>query len=218
MRRRYAWARRAHPKETRVRLPRLLPLLALLAAAGLTQGCAGVVVGGAATAGVAAAEERGLEGAVDDAKIRAEINHLWFQHDVEMYRKVGLTISEGRVLLTGVLPTEDARADAVRLAWQATGVREVLNELDVRPKGTGLIDDGRDVVIAQTLKSRLLFDKQVRNINYSVDVVDGVVYLMGIAQSEAELERVIAHARDISNVKRVVSHVRLKTDPRRNSG
>ncbi|MEW5729808.1 MAG: BON domain-containing protein [Pseudomonadota bacterium] len=191
---------------------------AALALAGLLSGCAGAVIGAGATAGVAAAEERGLEGAVDDTKIRAEINHYWFQHDVEMYRKVGLTISEGRVLLTGVVPTDGARADAVRLAWQAAGVREVINEIAVRPAGTDLIDDGRDVVISQTLKTRLLFDREIKNINYTVDVVDGVVYLMGIAQSEGELERVIAHARDISNVKRVVSHVRLKDDPRRHQG
>ncbi len=195
-----------------------LTLAAALGLAGALSGCAGAVVGAGATAGVAAAEERGLDGAVDDTKIRAEINHYWFQHDVEMYRKVGLTISEGRVLLTGVVPTDAGRADAVRLAWQAAGVREVINEIAVRPDGTDLIDDGRDVVISQTLRTRLLFDKEIRNINYSVDVVDGVVYLMGIAQNEGELERVIAHARDISNVKRVVSHVRLKTDPRRHQG
>ncbi|HSV28102.1 MAG TPA: BON domain-containing protein, partial [Candidatus Omnitrophota bacterium] len=128
------------------------------------------------------------------------------------------TISEGRVLLTGVLPSEASRADAVRLAWQAAGVKEVINEVAVKPAGTDVIDDGRDVVISQTLKTRLLFDKEIKNINYAIEVVDGIVYLMGIAQNETELERVIAHARDISHVKRVVSHVRLKNDPRRHQG
>ena len=55
-------------------------------AAALLSGCAGAVIGAGATTATAAAEERGLEGAVDDAKIRAEINHLWFQRDIEMYR------------------------------------------------------------------------------------------------------------------------------------
>ncbi|MGE5506270.1 MAG: BON domain-containing protein [Actinomycetota bacterium] len=197
---------------------RPLSALLMLSAAGLLSGCAATVVGAGASAGVAAAEERGLEGAVDDAKIRAEINHLWFQHDLEMYRQVGLTISEGRVLLTGIVPTDKARADAVRLAWQASGVKEVLNEIMVRPEGEAAIDQGTDIVISQKLKARLMFDKEIRNINYTIDVVDGVVYLMGIAQNENELQRVIAHARDISNVKKVVNHVRLKTDPRRISG
>lgn len=199
----------------------LPPLLAIPLIAAMTaqlSGCAGVVIGAGATAGVAAAEERGLDGALDDTKIRAEINHYWFQHDHDMHRRVGLTIREGRVLLTGIVPTEQARADAVRLAWQAAGVREVINEIGVNPEGTGLIDSGRDLVISQTMKSRLLFDKEIRNVNFAIDVVDGVIYLMGIAQDEAELERVIAHARSISNVKRVVSHVRLKSDLRHVQG
>lgn len=201
-------------------MTKLRPLvaLAILCAAGSLSGCAGALLGAGASAGVAAAEERGLDGAVDDTKIRAEINHYWFQYNAELHRKAGLTINEGRVLLTGVMPTEAMRADAVRLAWQAAGVREVINEVEVLPQGTDAIDDGRDVVISQTLKARLLFDKEIRNINYTIDVVHGVVYLMGIAQSEAELDRVIAYARDIANVKRVVSHVRLKTDPRRHQG
>lgn len=194
---------------------RLAAAALILASTALLSGCVGVAIGAGATAGVAASEDRGLEGAVDDAKIRAEINHLWFQHDVEMYRQVTLTISEGRVLLTGTVPKPEARVDAVRLAWQAAGVREVLNEIKVSTEG-GFSDYARDVAISQKMKTALLFDKEIRNINYTVDVNDSVIYLMGIAQSEAELERVIAYGRDISGVRGVVNYVRLRTDPRRN--
>lgn len=193
-----------------MRAVRLVPALLMLASAGLLSGCAGAVIGAGATAGVAAAEERGLEGALEDTKIRAAINEAWFRHDVEMFRKVTLTISEGRVLLTGVVPTDANRTDAANLVWQVAGVREVYNEMLVRPEGSALIDDGRDVWIQQELKARLLFDKQIRNINFSVDVTDGTVYLMGIAQSEAELQRVMAYAREISNVRGVITYVRLK--------
>jgi len=191
--------------------------LVVLLSAGLLSGCAGALIGAGATTAGAASEERGLDGAVDDFKIRAEINHLWFQHDAEMYRQVTLTIKEGRVLLTGTVPNPEARVDAVRLAWQAAGVREVLNEIQVHGD-TGFTDFTRDIAISQKMKTRLLFDKEIRNINYTVDVNDGVIYLMGIAQSDAELERVIAYARDISGVRGVVNHVRLKNDSRRNGG
>lgn len=190
---------------------------AILASAALLSGCAGAVIGAGATTATAAAEDRGLEGAVEDAKIRAEINHLWFQRDVEMYRQVTLTIKEGRVLLTGTVPNPEARVEAVRLAWQAAGVREVLNEIQVHGD-SGFSDYAQDVAISQKMKTRLLFDREIRNINYTVDVNDQVIYLMGIAQNDAELQRVIAYARDISGVKGVVNHVRLKNDPRRNGG
>jgi osmotically-inducible protein OsmY len=196
----------------------LLNVLIITALGGLLSGCAATVIGAGASAGVAAAEERGLDGAVDDLKIRTEINHLWFQKDVEMYRKVTLNISEGRVMLTGVVATEQARADAVRLSWQATGVKEVLNEVKVLPAGESGWDQASDLWIQNKLKARLLTDSDVKNINYIVDVTDSVVYLLGIAQHNAELDRVIAHARDVSGVKRVISHVRLKTDIRRTGG
>ena len=84
----------------------LLNVLIIAAMGGLLSGCAATVVGAGATAGVAVAEERGIDGAIDDLKIRTEINNLWFQKDVEMYRKVTLNISEGRVMLTGMVATE----------------------------------------------------------------------------------------------------------------
>jgi osmotically-inducible protein OsmY len=199
-----------------IRVRPLLSALLLAALSGAVSGCAATVIGAGATAGVAAAEERGLEGAIDDTKIRVEVNRLWFDRDVEMFRQVTLNISEGRVLLTGVVPGAQARADAVRLTWQVAGVKEVLNEIQVRAGGEAGMDQAHDLWIQQKLKARLLTDGDVKNINYIIDVTDSVVYLLGIAQNSAERDRVVAHARDVRGVKRVINHIRLKTDPRRN--
>ena len=64
-------------------------------------------------------------------------------------------------------------------------------------------------------RGKLLVDSDVLSINYSVETVNGTVYLLGIAQDEAELARVTEHARSIEDVKRVVSHVVLKDDRHR---
>ncbi len=192
----------------------------VLAAVGavLLSGCAGTVVGAGAAAGVATVEDRGLSGALSDTKIRVQINEAWFRASEEMFRKVGLTIVEGRVLLTGVVPAEQAHIDAVRLTWQVAGVKDVYDEIVVSAEGEATIDQSRDIVIAQKLKAKLLFDKNIRNVNYDVDVVDAVIYVIGIAQDQGELDRVLAYARDIANVRRVVQHVVMKDDPKRVSG
>jgi osmotically-inducible protein OsmY len=106
------------------------------------------------------------------------------------------------------------RLDAIRLAWQANGVREVINEIKVSDKG-GISAYARDSWVTAELKARLLFDKKVQSINYSVETVDGTVYLMGIAQNRDELDRVQSYARTLAYVKQVVSYVRMKGDPRR---
>ena len=73
------------------------------------------------------------------------------------------------------------------------------------------------ILMAQ-LKLKLAMDDRVTSINYSVDTVSGVVYLFGIAQDSAELDRVTYHARNMDYVLKVVNHVWLKTDPRRKTG
>ncbi|KAA5605102.1 BON domain-containing protein [Roseospira marina] len=181
--------------------------LTLLGAAGCTP--IGAVVGAGAMAGTAASEERGLGGAVDDAGIQAEINQLWLSHDLGLFRRVDMTVREGRVLLTGAVPDPETRVEAVRLAWEAEGVREVINEIEVDDTST-LVDQAADAAIATKLETRLMFDRDVRAINYSVDVVNGTVYLMGVAQDQGELNRAVAYARDMRGVRRVISYVRMK--------
>ena len=191
-----------------------LALVLLLGGSLSLSGCAELLVGAAATTGIAIAEERSVGDAVDDLTIRAALNHLFFTDDVKLYGDVSFTVIEGRVLLKGRVPTPEARVHALRIAWQAAGVREVINEIQVTDD-SGLLDFARDTWISAQLKGALLVDGDVLSINYSVETVNGTVYILGIAQDEAELARVIEHARGIEDVKRVVSHAVLKDDQRR---
>jgi len=183
-------------------------------AAGLS-GCAGMAVGAGATVAAAAAEERGVVGSASDLAIKANINAIWLKHADQIVRHVDATVTEGRVLLTGLVPTQQMRIDAVRLAWRAPGVKEVHNEIRLSNQ-EGIGTYARDSWITTQLVSRITLDSKVLSINYSVETVNGVVYLMGIAQDEAELERVRNHARQLPYVRRIVSYAMLKDDPRRN--
>ncbi|WP_299443886.1 BON domain-containing protein [uncultured Rhodospira sp.] len=186
-------------------------VLPALLAAALVAACSpvGLAVGAGATVATAASEERGLGGAVDDVAIQAEINRLWLEHDFAMYRRVDLAVREGRVLLTGAAPTPQARLDAIRLAWQADGVRAVIDEMEVDDTST-LVDEAADDVIARKLQTRLLLDRRIRSINYTVEVVNGTAYLFGVAQDRETLERAVSYARDMRGVRQVVTHVRVK--------
>jgi len=188
----------------------VLCLTALLGAS--LQGCVGAAIGAGATVGTAAMEERGIAGVTDDAALRIRLNGLFSGKDERLWRKVGLQVYMGRVLLTGAVETEDMRAEAVRLAWSAEGVKEVINEMQIAQSG-GATGFARDTWITTQLKSALLFDKDVSSINYSVESVGGTVYLIGLAQDRAELNRVMNHARGMSYVKKVVNYVQIKRPP-----
>ena len=191
----------------------IAPLFAILASALLAlEGCAGTAVGGAAAVGVSVVQERSIGAAVDDTITHAAISGYLFKKDIELYRKVGIEVVEGRVLLTGSVAKPADRVEAVRLTWRASGVKEVLNEIQVTNEG-GIIDFARDTWISAQLKTKLLLDKHVRDINYNIETINGVVYMIGIARDQAELERATNHARTIRYVRKVVSHVRLKDVP-----
>lgn len=177
-------------------------------------GCtaAGLATGAGATVGVAAAQEGGLNRAMSDARIQIEINNLWFQYNVEAFRKLDMTVNQGRVLLTGVVQDPEMRVEAVRLAWQPEGVKQVINEIQVAESG-GIMGFARDKWITTRLRTSLTLNKDVQSINYTIDTVQGVVYLMGTAQNQAELNRVIETARTVPDVKRVVSYVKMLGSP-----
>jgi osmotically-inducible protein OsmY len=175
-----------------------------LAACGPT----GILVGAGATAATASQTEKGFQSAATDLRIRTEINHYLFQKDVELFSAVALSVENGRVLLTGAVEKPDNRVEATRLAWKAPGVREVINEIQVRDSAS-LVDRAKDILINKRLQGTLLLDNDIKSINYSSDAVNGVVYLFGVARSQTELDRVINHARNIEYVMKVVSYVAL---------
>jgi hypothetical protein len=73
------------------------------------------------------------------------------------------------------------------------------------------MDQARDTVISTRLRTDLVADSQIKSINYTVRTENGVVYVIGSARSQAELNRVTDYARNIPNVRRVVSYVRIRS-------
>ena len=192
--------------------------VAAFASGGLAaslSGCAEMAVGAGATVAASAAEERGVTGSASDLALKANINAIWLKHNDQIIRHVDATVIEGRVLLTGLVPTQEMRLEAVRLAWRAAGIKELLNEIRISNED-GIGTYARDSWITTQLVSKIALDSRVLSINYSIETVKRTVYVMGIAQHQAELDRVLNHARQIPYVRRVVSYAVLKDDPRRN--
>ncbi len=184
-------------------------IAAAFALASTLGGCTGMIVGGAAVGGVAVVQERSVGDAIDDATIGFQINTALLEKDEVLFRKVEVTTVEGRVVLTGAVPSADMRIEATRIAWQPAGVREVNNELQVTDQN-GFTDYAKDTWITTQLRTKILTDGDVFDVNFSVETVNGTVYLLGIARTQSELDRVTDHARNIRGVAKVVSHVRVK--------
>ncbi len=192
----------------------LIPFLLGTLALG---GCGPVLVGAAITGGAAAVQERSVGDAVDDLTIRTELNRIFFEENVDLLSDVSFNVIEGRVLLKGAVEKHEHRIRALELTWQAAGVNEVINEIQVTDQGD-IVDYARDTWISTQLKAQILFDTEIISINYNIETINGVIYVVGIAQDQAEVDKVVDHARRIENVRKVVSHVIMKDDPRREPG
>lgn len=187
-----------------------LVLALLLGASTFTSGCGPVSAFGVGAVTITSgAQERGLGGVVNDAEIHSKINLRFFDYHVDLFKRLNVTVYDGRVLITGSVPNKEAREDAIAIARQVGGVREVLDEIRIGPP---LSPDAYllDSWIANQIRTTLLVMAQVQSGNYTVDVEDQVVYLMGIAQDNDEMERVIQVAQDTPDVIKVVSYIQIK--------
>ncbi|MCA9916227.1 MAG: BON domain-containing protein [Anaerolineae bacterium] len=177
-------------------------------------GCRSAVVSSATATGGAAAQERSIGRVLDDATIYTEIQHLFFQSDVnDLLMNVTARVREGRVLLIGKTRNHATSVEAVRLAWEAQGVREVINEIEVTEPDP-LINSAEDYWIETQIEARLLATRGIRSINYTIECSGGVVYVLGIGQNEQEVRDVMTIASQTKGVKKVISYVRLKGDPK----
>jgi osmotically-inducible protein OsmY len=188
---------------------RYMMLAGLVSFDVMLSGCAPVIVGGAATTvATAATEERGIGGVWDDTKIKTQILWHYSQEAQGPSGEVDVVVRQGRVLLTGTVDQPQKKIDAVRLAWKVPGVREVVDEIKIG-SDTTLSGYAKDSWITTKAKSGLLFDEEIHSVNYNVQTLDGVVYVMGVAPNEQELKRVLDRVSRVAGVKEVVNFVEV---------
>ena len=175
----------------------------------------GTAIGAGARAGLAIAEERSIRTVISDTALKLAVNKGLVESSFEnLFWTVKTTVFEGRVLLTGGVETEQLRDQASEIVWAVDGVREVLNELQV-VRDKSVADSVRDKMIAVSLHSKMVGDKEITGINYKIVTYNRTIYLIGVAQTQEELDRVITHARSIRYVRRLVNYVLLEQDERR---
>lgn len=196
------------------RLSRLSLAAALLALGGLLfSGCAPAIVGVGTAAVAASSTEKGLTTSVSDGVIFTKIQDRFIQEDANLSTVVDVTVNDAAVLLTGKVKTPEEKVTATRLVWEVRGVREVINELQVT-NTSSIKDVAKDLAASAQLRGKLIADSNVSSLNFSIDVVNGTVYLSGVATDAEEMNRVVGHARELRFAQQVVSYITLRSDLR----
>ena len=180
--------------------------LSLLLSAALLSSCAVM------TAGVQKGDERNFVRSLNDVNAgRAIEARLKRAYDYEL-RGVDVEVAEGVVLLSGNVPRQEDRIEAARIAWSAPQIMQVGNEVQIAGR-QGLVRNTKDGVLEKSVRARLLADKYVKGRNFNVETHDGIVYLLGVARTEAELERAARIASLTKGTKEVISYARIADLP-----
>ncbi len=185
-----------------------LPIIILAIIGFLINGCAPAAIT-AGIAGVAASEsEKGLGTTINDTIIHAAITESMFKKDVNKFLGVKIRVDDGVVLLTGKVDNPQIRVEATRISWEPRGVIEVVNEIQVSEKSS-IKDIAKDLAASTTIKGKLVADKNIKSVNFNIDVVNGIAYLSGVARTQKEMNLVLAYTKETNYINQLVNYIQL---------
>jgi len=165
------------------------------------------LLGGASTTTMIVAEgERSLGAVVDDATIKLNLSALFLKSNANLFLNINTNVLEGRVLLTGIVDTQEIRINAIRSAWEVKGVKEVVNEIQVGDK-TSLKEYANDLWINKALSAKTI---GLRSLSYNFETIKGKVYIAGLTSRVDQLESIIEITKTIKGVKEIINYVIVK--------
>lgn len=185
---------------------RMLSGVSVLVLVALLQGCAGVVVGGAAAGASIAHDRRSAGTFVDDEIIELKATKRLIA-DKELFDQshINITSYNNILLLSGEAPTDVLRSKAFSLVSGIPKVRKVHNELALAAPSS-LLTRSSDTWITTKVKTNLFNIKNIEGFDPTrIKVVseNGTVFLMGIV-TRSEAETVVEASRRVKGVQRVV--------------
>lgn len=172
-------------------------------------GCAQVATGTAAKVVTVSQEERSIGEFVDDTIIKAVIKNSYFDQNEKLFFSVDVEVSQARVLLTGTVENIDLKIEATRIAWGVKGVKTVINEIQIS-NSDNIINFADDLVISTKVMGKLMLNESVNSLNYNIETVNKIVYIIGIAKSEKERDLVLDISSEIFGVEQVIDYISIK--------
>ena len=182
---------------------RPLMLAAALSTAALSlTACAPLIVGGATATTAVVVTDRRTSG------VQLEDQNIAFKAQSQISQKLGETARVnamaygGHLLLTGDVPSEEAKSQATAIAQGVENVKQVVNQLTVGPIASFSVRSN-DTWLTSKVKTALLNTKYVPSGTIAVTTDHSVVYLMGkLTQTEGEYAA--NAAADVGGVAKVV--------------
>ena len=187
-------------------------ILIILSVLIILSSCVGSSTSGVFGSGVSIAlDPRTLGTQIDDSimqkNLHARLTHL----ETKYLIKLSVKVLDGRIFLGGKVDEPEEKLRITKMAWETKGVRSVKNNIKIKQefsfKNTAI-----DVLITAQLRTALILNKNVKAANFNIDTVNKKTYIFGIAYTEDEKKEIIQEAKQIVDLKELVTSILLVSE------
>ena len=184
----------------------VLFLLVLLSA------CIGSSTSGIFGSGVSIAlDPRTLGTQIDDSIMQKNLVARLVLSEKKYLVKISIKVLDGRIFLGGKVDEPEEKLKITKMAWETKGARSVKNNIAIKQKFS-FKNIATDVLITSQLRTALILNKNVKAVNFNIDTINQKIYVFGIAHDENEKKEIIQEAKQIVDVKEVVTSILMVSD------
>ena len=177
-------------------------------------GCIGASSPGVFGTGVTIAlDPRTLGTQIDDSIMDKSLEARLLTMNKEYFLNVKSKVLDGRIFITGKVDTPEEKLKITKLAWETKGARSVKNDIKIKEQ-FNFQQSAKDLLITSQLSSAMIFNKQIKAVNYNIDTYKKVIYIYGIAESKEEKDEIISEAEQILDVENIITSILLVEDLR----
>ena len=176
--------------------------------------CAVPVIGGVGVIALSSsAQEKGLGTSINDKVIYVKLRNAIHDWNPSVSQKISISVDNGSILVTGQLENINTKIDLTKTIWDVSGVKEVNNQVQIS-KISNLKNIAKDLASLGEIRAKLMASKKLNSLNFSVDVVNNIAYISGIASSDEEIAIVTQIAQEARFIIEVQNFVKVNKDKR----
>ena len=148
---------------------------------------------------------------IDDTIMQKNLNARLALSDKKYFISIQSEVLDGRIFLSGKVDEPEEKIRITKMAWETKGVRSVKNTITIKGQ-SNFKSTAKDVLITSQLRTALIFNKNTKARNYTLETVNKNIYIFGIAMDAEEKKEVINEANKIYDVKEVIPSIYLATE------
>ena len=178
----------------------------------LLNSCVGSSTSGVFGTGVSVAlDPRTLGTQIDDSIMQKNLQARLALLEKKYLINLSVKVLDGRIFLGGKVDEPEEKLKITKMAWETKGTRSVKNNITIKQKFS-FLNVAKDVLITSQLRTALILNKNVKAANFNIDTINQKTYVFGIAHNKNEKKEIIQEAKQIVDLKELVTSILLISD------